>query len=162
MFQLAEINVATLRAPLTDPQMADFVAALGPVNALADASPGFVWRLQDQYGAATEIRAFDDPLILVNLSVWESIEALWAFTYRSHHLDIFKQRARWFAGHNGPQLAMWWVRAGHLPTVEDGRARLESVARVGPSPFAFTFTSRFAPEVAWPHTPSPSTARPAQ
>jgi hypothetical protein len=151
-YHLAEVNIGVLRAPLDAPATAGFVAALEPINRLADASPGFVWRLQTPAGDATSIRAFDDDGILMNLSVWESIEALWDFIYASRHLDVLRRRREWFHRLAEPFLALWWVDAGHLPTIEEAKQRLELLRRNGPSPEAFTFRERF---------PAPATPRAA-
>jgi hypothetical protein len=140
---LAQCNVSRLLAPLDTPQLADFVAGLGPVNALADASPGFVWRLQDDDGVATSIRAFDDESVILNLSVWESAEALADFAYRSGHRDVMRRRREWFAPIDEAQLVLWWVPAGHVPDVDEAKDRLELLRRVGPSPAAFTFRSAY-------------------
>ena len=139
MFHLAQVNIAHGRAPLADPVMADFVGALDRINAHAEAAPGFVWRYQDESGSATETHAFDSPLIIVNLSVWDSVEALRNFTYRSDHLGPLQRRREWFVPVAGPHLAMWWIPAGHLPTIAEARARLEHLCRHGESPVAFTF-----------------------
>lgn len=146
-WHLAQINVARALAPLDDPVMADFVARLDAVNALADRSPGFVWRLQDESGNATDIPATDDPLVIVNMSVWASVEALFDFVYRSGHKAVLTRRREWFERYDGPHMALWWVEAGHRPTVAEGLARLERLAENGPSADAFTFRQRFpAPE----------------
>lgn len=144
-FHLAQVNIARMRAPLDAPLMADFVAQLETVNALADASPGFVWRLQGEDGDATSVQAFDDPLILINMSVWESVEALHAFVYKSGHRGVLKDRQRWFEAFAAPHMALWWIAAGHIPTPEEAKARLELLARIGPSPDAFTFSKRYPP-----------------
>jgi hypothetical protein len=143
--QLAELNIARAAAPMDDPVMADFVANLDRINALGDASPGFVWRLQDETGAATSIRAFDDPQIIVNLTVWESIEALREYAYRSGHVEVFRRRREWFVSLDGPSLVLWWVPAGHRPTVEEARQRLERLAADGPTPEAFTLRNPLPP-----------------
>jgi hypothetical protein len=140
---LAQVNVATLRAPLDGPQLAGFVAQLEPINALADQSPGFVWRLQTEDGDATAIRPFDDDRIMVNLSVWESFEALRAFVYSTRHLEVMRHRRAWFSRMADPYLALWWVRAGTVPTVAEAKRRLELLARHGPGPDAFTFRAPF-------------------
>ena len=140
---LAQINIARMHAPLDDPLMAGFVAQLDPVNALADQSPGFVWRLQDEAGDATSIRVFDDDRILVNMSVWETMEALRDYVYRSGHLGVLRDRKRWFEPPDGPYLALWWIPAGHVPTPEEGRQHLDHLRRHGPTPEAFTFKSLF-------------------
>lgn len=134
-----------MRAPLDDPSMTDFVEQLARVNALADASPGFVWRLADESGgAATDIRAFDDERILVNMSVWESIEALFAFSYRGQHAGLLRDRGKWFEA-GSTRLVLWWIAAGAIPSVEDAERKLELLASNGPTEAAFTFKDRFGP-----------------
>lgn len=140
---LAQINIARMRAPVDDPLMADFVAQLDAVNAVADQSPGFVWRLQDDAGDATSIRVFDDDRILINMSVWETVEALQTYVYRSVHLSVLKDRKRWFEPLGRPHTALWWIPAGHLPTPEDGKHRLDLLHWHGPTPEAFTFKHLF-------------------
>jgi hypothetical protein len=140
---LAQVNIATLRAPLDGPELAGFVAELEPVNALADASPGFVWRLQTEDGDATAIRPFDDDRIMVNLSVWESFETLRAFVYSTRHLEVMRHRRAWFSRMADPYLALWWVPAGTIPTVAEAKRRLELLAGHGPGPEAFTFRAPF-------------------
>jgi Domain of unknown function (DUF3291) len=142
---LAQFNVARLRAPLTDPSMSGFVAGLETINALADSSPGFVWRLAEgPDGDATTVRPLD-PDVIVTMSVWDSIESLRAFSYQSAHLDYLRRRRDWFQPHDFPaSLVLWWVPAGHTPTVEEACERLELVA-AGPSPAAFTFRRTFPP-----------------
>ncbi|MGW4946436.1 DUF3291 domain-containing protein [Actinoplanes sp. NPDC004185] len=142
-FQLAQFNVARLRAPLTDPSNVDFVVGLELINALADSAPGFVWRLAEgPDGDATAVRPLD-PDIIVTLSVWDSIESLRAFSYQSAHLDYLRRRRDWFLPHDRPaSLVLWWIPAGHVPTVEEACERLELVA-AGASPEAFTFRQAF-------------------
>jgi heme-degrading monooxygenase HmoA len=135
---LAQVNVALLRAPLNGPELAGFVALLEPINALADRSPGFVWRLQTEDGDATAVRPFDDDRMLVNLTVWESLEALRDFVYASRHLDAMRRRREWFHRLAIPYLALWWVPPGTVPTVAEAKRRLELVQRQGPGPDAFT------------------------
>jgi len=142
-YSLAQVNVATLRAPLDGPELAGFVARLEPINALADASPGFVWRLQTEDGDATAIRPFDDERIMVNLSVWASLEDLRRFVYASRHLDVMRRRREWFHRMADPYLALWWVPAGTIPTVAQAKERLEVLADRGPTPAAFTFRAPF-------------------
>jgi heme-degrading monooxygenase HmoA len=139
---LAQVNVATVRAPLDSPELAGFVAQLEPVNALADHSPGFVWRLQTEDGDATAIRPFQDERIMVNLSVWESLEALRTFVYASRHLDVMRRRREWFHRMD-TYMALWWVPAGTIPTVAQAKDRLQLLAGHGPSPDAFTFRVPF-------------------
>ncbi len=143
---LAQINVARAAEPLDSPRLAEFVAALEPVNALADAAPGFVWRLQSDGGDATSIRVFDDDLIIVNMSVWSSMPALWQFVYSGGHLDVMRRRREWFQVADAAYMALWWIPAGTVPTVEDGIERLETIRRDGPGPRAFTFKHPHDPE----------------
>src|SRR5205807_2891927 len=142
-YHLGQCNVAKLRAPLDSPLLAEFVAALEPINALADRSPGFVWRLQTEDGDATAIRAFDDGRLIVNMSVWESIEELAQFVYRSAHTDVMRRRREWFERIR-LYFVLWWVPAGQAPTVSDAEVRLAHLREHGPTPFAFTFKQRFA------------------
>ena len=142
-YHLAQINVGRVLAPLDDPLMAGFVDQLDPLNALADASPGFVWRLQDEAGDATSIRVFEDDRILLNMSVWESLEALQEYVYRSAHLSPLRDRKRWFEVPGDAHLALWWVPAGHIPTPQEAKERLEHLRRHGPTPEAFTFKQAF-------------------
>ena len=141
-FHLAQFNMAQLLAPLDSPQLADFVGALERINALADDSPGFVWRLQGDGGDATSLRPFGEDVI-VNMSLWESVETLFDFVYRTAHAPVMAKRRQWFGKLDGVYTVLWWVKAGHLPTVEDARARLDILQRKGPSPAAFTFKTRF-------------------
>ena len=148
-FHFSQINVARARAPLEDPILADFIAQLDEINALADRSSGFVWRLQDETGSATDIQVEDDPLLIVNMSVWESQEALFDFVYKSGHMPVLSRRKEWFERLETPSLALWWAPVEILPTLEDGLERLEYLARHGPSARAFTFKSCFpAPRAA--------------
>ena len=144
IFQLAQLNVAKMRAPLDDPSMAEFVAALDPINALADESPGFVWRLQDEGGNATSIRPFDDDMLLVNLSVWASVEALKDFVYQTDHAAVMRKRRHWFQKHGEAYLVLWWVPEGHQPSEEEARQRLEMLQAKGPTKDAFTFGELYA------------------
>ena len=128
-----------MRAPLDSPVMADFVARLQEINQLAEASPGFVWRLQTDAGDATEIRVDDDPCLLINLSVWESVDALGQYVYRSRHVELLRDRRKWFEPQRQPQLALWWIPAGQVPSAEEGMRRLHTLREVGPSPEAFPF-----------------------
>ncbi|MGP4028034.1 DUF3291 domain-containing protein [Actinomadura sp. 3N407] len=140
---LAQFNVAALRFPLDDPRMGDFVAMLEPVNALADAAPGFVWRLtEDGEPDATGMRPAGDDVI-VNFSVWESAEALWDFVYRSAHLETMRRRREWFRRHVDAHAVLWWIPAGRVPTVEEALERLALLRERGPSPGAFTFASAY-------------------
>lgn len=139
---LAQVNIALPREPLESQLLASFVEQLEPINALADRSPGFVWRLQTEDGDATGIKAFGDDRLIVNMSVWESIEALWAFVYDSGHLEVMRRRREWFERIR-MHMCLWWVPAGHEPTVGEAEERLERLRVHGPLPHAFTFKQRF-------------------
>ena len=148
-YHLAQVNIARMQAPLTDPIMAGFVAELDTINALADHSPGFVWRLQTDEGNATDIRPYDDDLILVNLSLWASFADLTNFVYKSRHRQVLQQRQQWFQRFNGPYVALWWVSSGHIPTVDEAKERLSYLSAHGETPYAFSFKKPFpAPESA--------------
>lgn len=138
-FELAQVNIGRLLAPVDSPIIADFMAALDPINALADTSPGFIWRLQTAEGNATALHSFDDALIISNMSVWASIEALRAFTYTSAHTGVMRRRREWFEAYESAYMALWWVPAGHRPTIEEAKERLAAMDRDGATPFAFTF-----------------------
>lgn len=155
MYHLAQVNVARMRAPLSDPLMAEFVAQLDPINALADHSPGFIWRLQSEEGDATAIRPFDDNAILVNLSVWASLPALADYVYTSAHRQVLQQRRQWFERFEGVYTTLWWVLEGHIPSVTEAKARLEHLQAHGPSAFAFTFKQPFPVPEGTQVTPDP-------
>lgn len=140
---LAQINIARMLAPFDDPLLADFMAQLAPINALADSSPGFVWRLQTESGDATSIRIYEDQMIAVNLSVWESVEALREFAYKSAHAGVMRERKRWFEKFDGPYMALWWIPAGHIPTPQEGRERLDFLRAHGDSEYAFSIQHLF-------------------
>ncbi len=144
-WELAQVNIARLLEPLDTPRLADFVAALAPINARADAAPGFVWRLQTEAGDATSLRPYDDDLLIMNLSVWASAEALSEFVYRSAHVEVMRQRRRWFERMGESFLALWWVPAGHRPAPLEARGRLEHLQRHGPTAEAFTFRTLHPP-----------------
>jgi Domain of unknown function (DUF3291) len=143
-FHLAQVNVGRFRAPIDHPSMEGFRSQLDPINALADRTPGFVWRLQTEDGNATAIRPFDgDDRMAINMSVWESLEALQHYVYRSAHVGPLRDRSRWFEPIEGPILALWWVPAGHIPTVAEALERLQHLKEHGPSAHAFTFRAPF-------------------
>jgi hypothetical protein len=146
--RLAQVNIARMKAPLEDPLMAGFVGRLDEINALADRSPGFVWRLQTSEGNATYLRPYDDDRILFNMSVWESLEALKAYVYRGPHVEVMRNRKEWFERFEAPYAALWWVPEGHIPSVDEAKKRLEHLSAHGPTPFAFTFQSAFPPDQA--------------
>lgn len=144
-WHIAQTNVGTALHPREDARMAGFYDRLDEINALADRSPGFVWRLQSESGNATDIRVTDDPLFMVNLSVWNSVEALFEFAYKTAHQGLLTGRRNWFRRPDGPYQALWWVPAGHLPSVDEALARLERLREAGPTAEAFTFRSKFPP-----------------
>lgn len=142
-FHIAQINIARMLAPIDDPVMEDFVAQLPPVNALAEQSPGFVWRLQSDTGDATSIKVYEDEMIIMNLTVWESVEALREYTYKGAHHGVLRDRKRWFEKFDGPYYALWWIPADHLPTAEEGKQRLDHLREHGETAFAFSFKHIF-------------------
>ena len=144
-WQVAQMNVATALYPLDDLRLGEFMARLDEVNALADNSPGFVWRLQSDSGNATDIQVNDNPYLLVNMSVWRDIESLFDFTYNSAHKLVMAKRKEWFEMPSGAYQVLWWVAAGHVPTTEEGTEQLRRLDRDGPGPDAFTFKKRFPP-----------------
>ncbi len=143
-FELAQLNIAWMTAPLDSPGMADFVANLARINGLAEASPGYVWRLEGEGGDATAIRPFGDD-VLVNLSVWRDLESLRDFTYRGAHTEMLKRRNEWFARIGEAHLVCWWVPAGHGPGAQEAAERLALLRDQGPGPRAFTFRHPFPP-----------------
>lgn len=153
---LAQLNVGILRFPLDDARSQGFTSMLDTLNQVADEAPGFVWRLVDEgSNDATAIRTPLGDDVMVNMSVWETREALWNYVYRSGHLDMLRRRAEWFELPKGPFQVMWWVPAGHIPTVEEAVERLELLRAQGPTPNAFGFRDTYRPEdvaVALPAT----------
>jgi hypothetical protein len=145
---VAQLNIGRLVAPLDDPRIDGFRDELAPVNALADAAPGFVWRLQDDAGNATSYRPYEDDLVIVNYSIWRTPEDLWNFVYRSRHLEPLRQRRAWFETPREPYLVLFWIEAGERPPIEEAKRRLEHLREHGPTPSAFTLRERFpAPEL---------------
>ncbi len=143
-FELAQLNIAVPKAPLDDPLLADFVANLARINALAEASPGFVWRLQTEEGDATALRPLGDDTI-INMSVWRDADALYSYVYASAHVEIMRRRKEWFERMKEAFVVLWWVPAGHRPSVDEALARLELLRQHGPTPQAFTFRHTFPP-----------------
>jgi hypothetical protein len=145
-FHIAQINIGRVLAPIDDPLLAGFVARLDDINALADTAPGFVWRLQTAAGNATAFRPYgDDDRILMNLSVWETPEQLREFVYRTAHVEVMRQRKSWFERFDGPYLALWWIPAGHIPSIEEAKERLAHLQTRGESAHAFSFAKVFPP-----------------
>ena len=145
---IAQVNIGRMRAALEDPVMRGFVERLAEINAVADGSPGFVWRLQTEEGNATYLRPYEDDRILFNLSVWETIEDLRDYVYRSAHKEVLRRRQDWFEKLEAPAVALWWVPAGHVPSVHEAKKRLDHLRQNGPTAFAFTFREPFPPDVA--------------
>ena len=144
-YHLAQINIAQALGSMESESMKGFVDRLDEINTIADNAPGFVWRLQSEEGDATAIRAFDNPLLLINMSVWEDIESLKGYVYKSFHVELIQDRDAWFGKMLQAHQALWWVPAGHIPTVEEGKLKLDHLQQYGPSEAAFTF--------ARPHKP---------
>jgi hypothetical protein len=142
-WHLAQVNIGRLVAPEGDPRVQPFFDALDRVNALAEASPGFVWRLTGEGNNATDLRPTPDPLLAVNMSVWTDAEALFAFVYRSAHTPVMARRRDYFVRFDGAFQALWWIPAGEIPTLSDAFSRLWMLDRYGPTPHAFTFKARF-------------------
>lgn len=142
-YHLAQGNSARALAPMDDPIMAGFVEQLDYINSVADRAPGFVWRLQSETGDATSIRVFDDPLIIVNMSVWESVEHLYDYAFRSDHLKPLQNRRSWFGKLDRPHSVLWWIPAGTIPDVKEVCYRLDLLRDLGPTPAAFTFAAMF-------------------
>jgi hypothetical protein len=147
-YLLAQVNIGRMLAPLDSPQLADFAAALDPVNAAADAAPGFVWRLQTEDGNATAVQAFEwdragTAGVLVNMSVWESVEALAAYVYSDTHRQVLKRRRQWFERMVDAYAALWWIPAGHTPTTAEAEGRVLHLREFGPTPYAFTLREHF-------------------
>ncbi len=148
-FHLAQVNIAKAKAPLDSPVMKGFTDQLDYINNLADNSPGFVWRLQTDEGDATDISVFDDELIIINMSVWQSYEDLKRYIYSGEHLTVLKQKKAWFDKLEGSHLALWWIPAGYIPTVTEGRQALELLDTRGSTEKSFTFAKPYpAPDFA--------------
>lgn len=150
-YHIAQLNIATLVAPIDSPVLADFVARLASINALAESSPGFIWRLQTEAGDATGIDYFGADKV-VNLSLWSSIEALHDYVYRSAHVEVLRRKQEWFHTMRDAHMVLWWVPAGHIPSIEEAANKLRMLIDKGPTCEAFTFKKRFpepveAPEV---------------
>jgi Domain of unknown function (DUF3291) len=147
LYHIAQVNIGRVKAPMGDPVMAGFVGRLDEINALADRSPGFVWRLQTDSGNATYFRPYpEDDRILINLSVWETVEALRQYVYTSAHAELLRQREAWFEKFSGAYTALWWVPAGHRPGMDEATKRLAHLEQYGPTQFAFTFKKTFEPD----------------
>jgi len=145
---LAQINIGRMRAPLDSPVMSGFMSRLDEINALADRSEGFVWRLQGAEGNNTYLRPYEDERIIVNMSVWETVEQLRAFTHGTAHAELLRERRNWFEKFDRVFLALWWIPAGHIPSIGEAKERLASLEQHGPTAFAFTLRTSFPPDAA--------------
>ncbi len=152
-YELAQLNVGIIKGPMDSPVMADFAAGLARINALADASAGFVWRLQSEEGDATSIRPFENESLLVNMSVWRDVESLHEYVYGSAHVELMRRRREWFERMPEAFLVLWWVPAGHRPTIAEALAKLEHLRAHGPTAQAFTFRQAFPQPDAVPTQP---------
>ncbi|WP_034039992.1 DUF3291 domain-containing protein [Wocania ichthyoenteri] len=144
-FHLAEVNIAKRLAPMDDPIMQDFVNNLDKINAIADSSEGFVWRLQDE-DKDEAVSIFEDDTLVINMSVWKSLDALFKYTYNSGHIEVFKRKKEWFSKMKMMHMAFWYVPAGYEPTFHDAKARLDYLNKHGETPYAFRFKSKFTAE----------------
>ncbi|MEW7291469.1 DUF3291 domain-containing protein [Aquimarina sp. 2304DJ70-9] len=145
---LAQVNIAEMIAPINDPVMTDFVNNLDRINALAEESKGFVWRLKDEEGNATAITVFDNLFLIINMSVWEDMDTLFNFTYKTAHVEILKRKKEWFKNMPRMHMAFWYVDNGHLPTPEEAKERLYYLQEHGETPYAFSFKSKFTEKEA--------------
>ncbi|MEZ8730890.1 DUF3291 domain-containing protein [Vibrio splendidus] len=141
--KLAQLNIALAKYPLDAPEIKEFVDNLELVNGIAESSEGFVWRLKDESGDVTNIQAFDDPNMIVNMSVWDSVDSLKNFMFRTHHRDFMRRKGDWF--HRLPEdtYVLWWIEEDHIPTLEEAIERLEHLREIGDTPYAFTFKTNF-------------------
>ena len=147
-YHLAQLNIGKILGPIDSPVMAEFVANLDPINSLAEKSPGFVWRLKDDSNNATSIKVYDDDFIIVNMSVWENVDALFQFVYQSQHTEYMKRRKEWFEKMPEMYIALWYVPSGHTPTIQEAVDRLNYLRKHGETPYAFSFRKRFTVEEA--------------
>lgn len=143
---LAQLNIAKAKYELDDPKISEFVDNLEPVNKLAEQTDGFVWRLQDESGDATNIEVFDDPTLLINMSVWQCVDSLKDFMFRTHHRDFLRRKKEWFEHIPDDSYVLWWIPKGHLPTIEEGIERLQYLRKHGDTAHAFSFKSNFSPD----------------
>ncbi len=143
IYQLAQINIAQAKYPLESEEMSGFTNRLDEINAIADIAEGFVWRLQTEEGDATTLRVFPDPSLIVNLSVWENIDTLQNFIYKSMHIELMQSKKNWFNKIEHASLALWWVPQGHIPTVDEAKEKLVLIDKNGSTPKAFTFAKPF-------------------
>ena len=150
---LAQVNIGRIRGPIDGPVMKEFVDALDEINALAEQSPGFVWRFQTPEGNATSVQPYEDPTILINLSVWDSVETLKAYVYGSQHAQYMARRAAWFEKLASVHFALWWIPAGTLPSLDDAKQRLDHRQTRGDTPYAFSFKHPFPADIGLAASP---------
>ncbi|MGF1881501.1 DUF3291 domain-containing protein [Vibrio splendidus] len=141
--KLAQLNIALAKYPLDAPEIKEFVDNLELVNGIAESSEGFVWRLKDESGDATNIQAFEDPNMIVNMSVWDSVDSLKNFMFRTHHRDFMRRKGDWFYRLPEDTYVLWWIEEDHIPTLEEAIERLEHLREIGDTPYAFTFKTNF-------------------
>ncbi|MCC4817131.1 hypothetical protein BCU85_16150 [Vibrio lentus] len=141
--KLAQLNIALAKYALDAPEIKDFVDNLDLVNGIAESSGGFVWRLKDESGDATNIKAFDDPNMIVNMSVWDSVDSLKNFMFRTHHRDFMRRKNEWFHRLAEDTYVLWWVEDDHIPSLDEAIERLDHLREVGDTPYAFTFKTNF-------------------
>ncbi|OQR65280.1 hypothetical protein B6E66_04680 [Streptomyces maremycinicus] len=151
-FELAQVNISRLKFPLDSPELKDFVDALDPVNATAEAAEGYVWRLQSDGGDATDIQVFGDSWLIINMTVWRDLDALTTFMYQGRHRELLSRRREWFERVAEAMTALWWVPAGHRPTVAEAESRLLHLRANGPTPYAFGLRTSFPAQGAEPMT----------
>ena len=144
-YNIAQMNIAQARDAMDSETMKGFVDRLDEINALADSSDGFIWRLMTEEGDATSIQAFEDANVIVNMSTWENIDSLKQYVYKSVHVELIRDRDAWFNKMLNAHQVLWWVPVGHIPTVEAGKERLQHLGDNGPSEFAFSFAKPFNP-----------------
>jgi hypothetical protein len=144
-YHIAQVNIGRIKAELDDPIMDGFVSRLDEINALADMSPGFVWRLQTNEGNATYLRPYQDERTLLNMSVWGSVEELRHYVYHTAHVELMRKRQAWFERFAGAYTALWWVPIGHIPGIDEAKKRLAHLEANGPTEFAFNFKAIIPP-----------------
>ena len=156
-YELAQLNIGVIKGPIDSPVMAEFVANLDPINALAERTPGFLWRLKTDEGNATSIRPYpENENMAVNMSVWKDVDSLRLFVFHTEHVEIMRLRSEWFEKMDEAFLVLWWVPKGHKPTIEEAKARLEVLRAKGPTAEAFTFRQAFPPPDAEQSRPAVS------
>lgn len=140
---LAQANIARTLAPMDDPIMQDFANALDEINQLAEKTEGFIWRMQDESGNSTNIKIFEDDMLLINMSVWKDADSLFEYTYKSDHVKFFRRKREWFDKLDSMHMVLWWVEHDKIPTPQEARERLDYLNEHGVTPYAFTFKQRF-------------------